>query len=398
MSLPKQPPLTQSPGDLPWLAAGLAGTAAIACLLVGGMGQSSSAPSPFVWLDVALVQFASAVPLGVLLGAAVRRRATPAVCLSIAAIAVFLSVVLMLLVSPATQSLAPHAQRAAPALGFALAAALSWLATRRAPTPPSAAHLAIAAAAVLFVPPLYIQARAQSDLRRLGEQLEQMRLGEAQVLVQNLARLDPALQFDGRPIGEVALRIDRAVDDVAARALVPLPHDVNDEQLLARARDLAMLNFTDQAVAAIDAADRLHPSAAAANLRGAIQATRGEWSAGLAAYGRARQLHKQGGAGEPAELIQAVTGIAFCQRKLGNNPAAAAAYAELVALSPTADSHFLLAQFYDDTQQAALAGQHARQAMALDPARYTQRGSKLIDKLRTTQFSCWAIGSDHGRQ
>ncbi len=96
---------------------------------------------------------------------------------------------------------------------------------------------------------------------------------------------------------------------------------------------------------------------------------------------------------EPGELIQAVTGIAFCQRKLGNKPAAATAYQELLGLAPTADTHFLLAQFYDDTQQAALADQHARKAISLDPARYAERGGQLIDKLRTTQFSCWAIGS-----
>lgn len=54
----------------------------------------------------------------------------------------------------------------------------------------------------------------------------------------------------------------------------------------------------------------------------------------------------------------------------------------------TADSHFLLAQFYEDAQQADKARTHARRAMALAPERYQKEGEKLINRLTTFHFGC----------
>ena len=53
--------------------------------------------------------------------------------------------------------------------------------------------------------------------------------------------------------------------------------------------------------------------------------------------------------------------------------------------------HYLLAQFYEDTQNARQARTHARQAMALAPAMYEQKGAQLINKLRIYQFGCWGV-------
>jgi tetratricopeptide (TPR) repeat protein len=86
--------------------------------------------------------------------------------------------------------------------------------------------------------------------------------------------------------------------------------------------------------------------------------------------------------------VQATTGIAYCERKLGRYAEAEAAYLERLALSPTAETHFLLASFYEDAQQTSNARTHARLAMALAPERYRQPGKKLIDKLDTLHFGC----------
>jgi hypothetical protein len=69
----------------------------------------------------------------------------------------------------------------------------------------------------------------------------------------------------------------------------------------------------------------------------------------------------------------------------------------VLALAPTAESHFLLAQFYEDTQQAMKAEAHARQAMILDRRRYLAEGQNLIDKLITLHFGCWGVAAadDH---
>ena len=76
-----------------------------------------------------------------------------------------------------------------------------------------------------------------------------------------------------------------------------------------------------------------------------------------------------------AGVLRATTGIAYCLRKLGRYAEAEVAYREVLALSPTADSHFLLAQFYEDAQQAGKAREHARRAIELAPDRYPKDGS-----------------------
>jgi tetratricopeptide (TPR) repeat protein len=76
-----------------------------------------------------------------------------------------------------------------------------------------------------------------------------------------------------------------------------------------------------------------------------------------------------------------------------HNALAEAAYQQLLELDPSADTHFLLAQFYEGTQQAAKAQFHARQAMALAPDRYDQAGQRLIDKLITHHFGCWGASA-----
>jgi hypothetical protein len=76
---------------------------------------------------------------------------------------------------------------------------------------------------------------------------------------------------------------------------------------------------------------------------------------------------------------------------LGHYARAETAYQQLLALSPTADTHFLLAQFYEDVQRTSLAAEHARRAMALAPERYQQPGEQLLDKLVTLHFGCWGL-------
>jgi tetratricopeptide (TPR) repeat protein len=86
-----------------------------------------------------------------------------------------------------------------------------------------------------------------------------------------------------------------------------------------------------------------------------------------------------------------VRGIAYAERKLGRYPQAEAAYQRLLELSPTADTHFLLAKFYEDTQRADLARQHARRAMRLAPERYEASGQELINSLAVRHFGCFSV-------
>ena len=94
-------------------------------------------------------------------------------------------------------------------------------------------------------------------------------------------------------------------------------------------------------------------------------------------------------------MARAVTGVAFCERKRGHLREAEAAWQELLSLAPTAetqaDAHFLLAQFYDDTQQTEKSQFHVQQAMKLDPEQYVEPGRQLLSKLVTSHFGCVGI-------
>jgi tetratricopeptide (TPR) repeat protein len=92
---------------------------------------------------------------------------------------------------------------------------------------------------------------------------------------------------------------------------------------------------------------------------------------------------------DAASLDAAWRGLGYCERKLGDPVAAESAYLKLLARQPTADTHFLLGQFYEDAQQAGPARDHLQQAAALDPARYREPADALLRRLRRAHFGCW---------
>jgi tetratricopeptide (TPR) repeat protein len=247
-----------------------------------------------------------------------------------------------------------------------------------------------AVAALLLMPSTYLDARRRHDASELQSLLEQSRLGEAQTLTRRMLLLTPDAEFDGRPLKSLAAGIGQATRELEARATRPLPAGADERQRLDRARDLAMLGRTD---AALDAVQRwpewLH-SAFALNLCGTIQETNGHWREGLACYQAAARAWESSPPSPErmAGLVRATTGAAYCLRKSGRYAEAETAYLQLLALSPSADTHFLLARFYEDMQQTAKARTHAKLAMAAAPERYQRQGQRLLEKLNTLHFGC----------
>jgi tetratricopeptide (TPR) repeat protein len=405
---PETPPPPAAP--LPALASyALCGAAA---LLLGLAAQTARqaglpAPDPYIWSDVALAFLLGALPAGVALASTVRRRLPPVLVIIAGISSLFLawSVLRLTSGSPALASLA----RPLVALGLALAAALFVAGcTRRPLSAPLAgrasvgASVALSVAALWLVPAAYAATRVRHHAAQLEQLLDEARLAEAARLARALSDFDPTLRLDGTtlpaahgaPIRTLAPALAVQVRTVEERVANPLPADASDDDRLARAADLALLGRESEALPLIEPlAARESPDPAALDLLGMIHETREDYPAARSAFDRAAQTWEaQPDSPErTAGLAQAVRGIAYAERKLGHYPQAETAYQRLLELSPTADTHFLLAKFYEDTQQAPPAREHARRAMRLAPDRYGDPGRELIDSLAVRHFGCFSV-------
>jgi hypothetical protein len=354
---------------------------ALAAAFYGFVGAAT-----FVGHDVALVQIACAMPLAMMLAACIERRASTAGLLSLAAL------LLGVVVFHGT-SLAPVMLRPLLAMGVATSAALVAAAVCLPGETAGWPAFAVAIIACVLLPATYVAARVRHDVAQLGELLDQSRFGEARALSQHLLTLSASATWQGKPVSQVAADLEKMVANLERQVEAPLPPHANAGQRLHRARLLAMLGRTDTALEVLATIDAPPPEAD--NLRGAIHEAKAEWSTALAAYHAAKASSEACPESKErqAARVQATTGIAYCERKQGRYAAAESAYLALLSLAPTADSHFLLAQFYEDAQRTGLARDHARRAMALDPARYQQPGETLLRKLAVGHFGCFAVHS-----
>lgn len=330
--IPKKTP-APFPAPLPHGLALAIAAAVIAASALASAAGIEMAPYPFIWRDVAAIYLLAALPLAASLAA---------LCVS--------------------------AKR--NRLPFAL--------------------IVLEILSLLIIPRLYVDARCKSDATRLAALVEQSRFGEANLLLHRVLALNPHATWKGRPLQSASADLDRAVREISARIAIPLYDTATSDAYVLRARDLALLGRTIDAIAVLESSPILKDDPAAANLRATIHETGGEWGESLAWYHRAKQDWQSSPPSpeQTAGLIQALTGVAYSNRKLGRLQQAEAAYQELLSVAPTADSHFLLAQFYDDTQVTIKAAHHARQAMSLNPARFDRPGHQLLDRLSTAHFGC----------
>jgi tetratricopeptide (TPR) repeat protein len=351
--------------------------------------MSMHVPPPFVWLDVAIVHIVCALPLAYLLAGFA--RGLPRL-VSLALATCFIGLTLLAFTARGQQQMQEAPGRMVVSLAFALGCMLAW---------PPRSHryrgwpsFLLAGLVLVALPTTYVAARRQHDERRLGELLEQSRFAEAQALASALKNLGPTSNWRGRHHVSVWFELQTVVARLEAQAQ-SLQQDARPQAKLERARVLAMLDRTEAALDLLDEVRDPAASAEVANLRGTILEARRQWQPGLAAYQEARRAAEASPLGptRDAGLLRAVTGIAYCQRKSGDYDAAAASYHERLELAPTAESHFLLAQFYDDSQDAAKARVHARQAMALAPERYRSDGERILRKLAVFHFGCLGVSA-----
>ena len=346
----------------------------------------------------------AALPLAGLLAVVVRRRVPAVVSAALGAVLLGSVVALILrLPTAGPQSLSGPVLRGTLALSAAVSVMLfltAFLPARRLGprvSPVRAVALGVLGLAALFLlPATYIQARGRHDLVRLTDLLEQSRLGEARALLGRLLALQPSAELEGHPLREVAAELERMVRELESRVAAPLAASATDEARLQRAGISRSWDAPARPSACCkrSAKPPLHPKRTPCT--GRFTKPAAEWKTARKWYARAEQIWQllPPSPERAAGLRQVIRGVAFCERKSGRNREAEAAYLKLLALSPTADSHFLLARFYEDTQQTAQAHFHARRAMMLAPERYREPGRKLIEKLVTLHFGCLGVFRD----
>jgi tetratricopeptide (TPR) repeat protein len=253
----------------------------------------------------------------------------------------------------------------------------------------TAAAFSLACIVALLLPWSYAAARVRHDVARFGELIDLSRIGEARTSAHRLLALDAAASWREAPLSRLAADLDRAVRELTQRVVVPLAAEATSDERLERARQLAMLGRTAEAGKVLSSLE----GPEAISLQATIHENQGEWDAALNAYSKARAAWQSqpASAAQASGLITATRGIAYSQRKSGRYAEAEATYQELLALAPTAESHFLLAQFYEDAQHSQQASLHARRAMALAPDAYREPGQQLIRKLQVYHFGCLGV-------
>lgn len=246
---------------------------------------------------------------------------------------------------------------------------------------------------LVLLPTVYIAARCQHEITELINLIEQSRIAEARQLCQVLTALSPSADIRGRPLKKLAHEIDRDLGALTSRLAAIGPDPELPEQQLERCRLLAILGRGDEALVELIPLRQTPVSPAAHDLCGTIHETTAHWTMARVCHLRAKAdwIRQPESSDRTAGVFRATTRIAYCHRKLGAYELAEEAYREALMQSPTAETHFLLAQFYEDMQQARKAMDHARQAMKLAPQRYQHAGRTLIDKLTVGHFGCLTI-------
>lgn len=289
-----------------------------------------------------------------------------------------------------------------PQVGFqhALAKAPKTAAIRLSPSdrprstiPQFITSLGLGILMLTLLPTVYVQARSQHEIAEFTNLIEQSRIGEARELIRTLTSMAPSTQIRGRPLDKVARELDREIQAIQLQVTGISPGTKSPEQRLHRCRLLAMLGHRDEALEELAAPGDTPLSPAASDLCGTIHETHANWSVALAFHHQAKTawLHQPESPERTAGIFRATTRLAYCHRKLGAYDVAETEYRAALAQSPTADTHFLLAQFYEDMQQSTKARDHARQAMKLAPQRYQREGTQLINKLLVGHFGCLAV-------
>lgn len=363
---------------------------------------------PFAWPEVGAVHVACAIPLAWLLWQAIGAKIAGeghslgmTLVLSAAMLGVFRLLFWHLSPSDTPPELLANSHLLLRvAAGFTAAMGIAGLLlvlnsrwfisheTERQPIHPLA--WTFAAMTIALVPTTYEYSRVKSDATTAHEHLSQSRLAEAADLLNRCVVLDSTGSFHGEAFCETLPALTVEIDRIRQYLQQPLSEPASEQQLIERGKALAMLGRNEEALLV------LLPAASSPQfgqwgghqLLGTLYQDRRDWEESLFHF---RLAAHDATEKNPIPLANAMQGQAFALRKLGRIEDAEAAYLELLGLAPTADNHFLLAQFYDDIQDTHLAVEHAELAKKLDPTNYQGASDSLVRQATANHFGCFPL-------
>ena len=367
---------------------------------------------PYITLDVLLVGFVFAMPLGILIASHIRKLVSNSLAGFIGFGLIGISITLLAVLNISVE------RGGASSLGYttgifgggaamrSILAILFWiggvlvatvivkgkvtqLVNQIANQSDSIAFFASVVAATLM-PLVFVQVRCQHGWKRFEELSESMRIGEARSELLTVLRLAPNSVWQGRTVAE-AFQYVQAEYDRIELARQRLPHPPEDSQtVIQQSRYLAILGETDLALSYLQQFPAVSRSADAALLRATIFETRQAWDDAINEYvlGQKQLM----ASGEPYQISTqwqtALRGEGFCRRKAGDLLAAERAYLKLMQAAPSGSNALLLAYFYEDVQKTSAAKKWIREAVRLEPA-YGDEAQRLWGKLATSHFGCF---------
>lgn len=375
--------------------------------IVPSVEPDKGAHCVFVWADVAGVYLAGALPVAAVLCQFATRKQSRGMSVTAALAGLVVLFVLARIPFAVPDSIRSSFSglvllRTGLALVVASAACLSGRTlssgSRMARIPRPAVLVGLTVTCGLIVPIAYTHERCEYHQKRVEELLGQYRLGQGERLASQLARALPDVTINGHPIKDTLVALQRELSRIRIAVEADLPSTALPVERIERGRLLAILGRHSAALIALKP---LNPATQVRsddrNTIATIYEACGEWQQSLRWYQAAAHQLRPASDMRPIEqagLAIALKGIAYCRRKQGHLNEASVAYEAALELTPTAEMHFLLAQFYEDNQYASKARFHARRSMLLDPFRYGTPGQDLIDRLMTSHFGCLSVYTD----
>ena len=363
---------------------------------------------PFVYRDVAVVCLLSTVPAAWVLGHLLQRRLTKLSCCLLAALLWTVAWNLFFRFQetagrvyelPAFAGLSRFAASFCITFGAILVVQFVIKSSDQQSRNDLATIILRAACCLIMlalVPRIYLDARGRHDAEQYFSLRQQSRIGEASSLLRRMLILDPTIRKDGHFLRREQSELNREIDSLNRQASTELPAMASFNQRLQRARMLAMLGHTNDAINILIEKSETTNSVEACSLLGTMHENKHDWKSAIRFYGTAETLLKSSPAetDSSVEAYQVALGAAYCYRRLGRLNEARARYLRLLEINPNADTHFLLAQFFEDIQETSSAQHHALEAARLDPNRYRERGNQLTRKMRTLHFRCLSVSGD----